>query len=1751
MDPNEIDGIVQRLIANPHDEDALNQAHRAGSSDPRSYAALLERVGHETPDPSYAAHWLSEAANVWSTTLGDAHHAAEVLLLAVVKDPTQDLAADRLASLYREKGDMKGLVALLEKRAKLLAPFASQDPSIRPKLAAMLEEIGTLWAEQPLSQPIRALEHFRRAYETDPNAVFAIYSARELLKAQQQYAEALPLFDMEQVLVADPERKIALYRDQADVARLAQDYITLSNTLRNMRAYSPDDLALVQEQASAILEGVRMGVPISPQDAQEGAQLFVALAEMYPEEHEYAYSYSVLALELDASNDRAIQLATFFGEPLGKTPELVSWWERYLTANPAGAMAPEISAKYAEVQNQFDSAEQPADAQYPASAPDLSAPASLEQAAPEQFDQRHSQEAHPPSFSPGQDAPVPSSAAASDHVPSLSPERLAALLDEAASFASKHKNRDALEAYMEVLRHDPISPEALSWVDEHFRAKRKFAELRDVYQAASRAPELSADERGKYLLKVANICEQQLRDVDGAIQALKQATQIDPSARDNLRRLLEKGQRWDDLAVLIDQEIMDAPDQEGQIVLLKQLASMHEQKRRDPVGAGETWGRLAGMLIGDESPIQNAVKLLEQGERFDLAAEVIADNVNGIERKDTRRGLLMSLGELRKKIGDMDGAADAFEHAGDLGAGANAWEAAQQCYEAAQNWEQAARVTQRRVEFALSPKEQAALNETAANYFFYAGIGHEGIELLTQASDLTPDNDELAGTLEQRYMEADRIHDMVQWMLRRAEQLVDKDARVALRKRVATIQRDQLSDIEGATETLNLVIQEAQDAEALRWLADEARERHDFDVEVSLLERLVGTQHEPEQKLETQLRLARAYADDLQDLDAAVQAYQAVINDIDDNNIEAVHALTDLESRRGNAQGAVDALEKWLTLTQDPEQRAEIGRRLADLYLDSLNDAQRATRSLEIVHEADSDDLDAVSRLVELYEQQENWGQMATLLTVLVETEGDPEEAAQLALRQATVLNEQLNRGQDALAVLENLANEGVRACRDAYVEIGDQLGFKGIVAVKLRDWYALAAGEEKNEAFLGAFTRFLEMERDQDAVQVGIELVRSQAASDETIDQLEQLAVRMRDLETLATVHDAKIRSLSGAERADELCRQAQMLVMAGLPTTEALQHGEQALASVPPSSAEMLLERLAQIAVEPDLIIDLYERQVSRCKDPVDRLLALARAAQVAGQHDRIERAQQMFDIALGAGVKEEVLETLEHAARTGDEQTGTTQLRTALASRLASGVHGARDGGRTRSALLRRAAAIAHRELSNTDQAFLWLGESLISHVEPESLDALQELGEEIGDLRRVEAVLNSALEQVFDGPFVRQLLQRRAELRRDRLDDLAGAAADLKRLHDLSPQDKEISEELHGLLVKLRDWRGVVQLLEDQILRGKDPAHRVELARKAARMWEERLADPREAADAWRRVLRMKQGDQEAQEGLERAKSNMLKVPLSQLPPALGEAAEVPPIPPAPPLADMGALADPTAQTPNSTADIDLQQLERSEGKPSDMPRDTDEFQTEFQPDQLDQPIEGGSIDGLVDGVTGGTDGETEPLHIQPSDTDQSLSPLQQLAQQGQSVLETPRQLFDEPEDSADNDEMIVDESLLVSPSGEPYDQIDQGLQSSAESTDSTHPVELENSTRPTFLDGPPEQVDPYQGEQTDEHERSDADFGSHDAMGFLPMDNSEAAMNLESTNDGTAEDLEEVQDVGDDDLIMVADNELLPGDPSDQ
>jgi hypothetical protein len=1426
--------LVQRLVQNPHDQDTITYAHQAGQSDPKSYAMLLEKVGTATSDPAFACHWLTEAANVWSTTLGDAHRAARALMIAIDRDPTQATPAERLAELYREKGDSKALVALLERRAKALAPLA-QDPELRAQVAAIHEELGQLWQNPPLSQAKKAIENYRRAIEYDASSQYSIYALRELYKAAGQWAEAVPYFEMEQDLVDDSERKVALYQDEGDVRKNAADFAGAAVAFRRARELDGgQDATLKQQLGTVILERAQAGQKVPDAERAEGAELFVELAEEYPGEH--GLSYSMCALELVPTHDRAVQLAMYYGAQLSRSAEVAPRAAAYLKANPQGALAGEARKLVSE------SMEAGGDD----SMLDALAPA------------------------PGADAS----------------ERVAALIDVAQTLARKAKKNDAAAKFREVLAIEPANVDAIGFLEPFLRQTRKFQDLREILLAAGHDESADTDQRQGWLREVAGLCETQLRDVDGAITAFKELLVLDPDdepARGALKRLLEKQSRWDELATLLAEEAEQTLDVEARISLEKALAKLHEQKRKDPIATGEAWARIAALAAGDDEAITTAVRYFEKGERRELAIQVIAENIDAITEETQRGTLLKKLGELREANGETLSAGEAFAEGASLLKSAPLWESAQRCFVAAEAWDQAATAVDERAQLAELPSEKAALFATEAGYLSRSGDDSSSVLRLEQATELDPVNEDYASELEQRYVKAERNEDLAGFLLRRADKLSNKLLRSSLRKRAAKLQREALGNPEAARQTLEELLKDGDDLDALGTLADDAEERGEFKEAVALLSRLEKASTEPAQHVAVLLRQATLIADGLDDLKGAIAVYERLLKEFDPKHEEALAKIAELYERLDEPKGVADALERRSLVLEDKAEKLKVAEKLADLYEQTLNDAKAAVKALDLVRALDPENFEAVGRLAQLCEKLEDWPRVAKHLAELIEVEGDEEEVSRMTRRLAEILHEKVGKSDEALAALMQVADAGDEACRDEYVRLGDSLGWKGVVATKLVEWYLEApASPARNASLRGAFERFVEVGRDADAASVAKELARTRGADPEIAQKLEQIAVKLQDLDALGIAHDLLVQELSGPSRADEMVRQAEVLAQAGVEAGEAINHGEQALTSVPPADVEPLLARLAKLTDSVPRIIEIYERQVTRCKAPSDKLAALGRAASVAANHGAYDKARAFFDLALGGAAQDETLNSLEAIARTSDGEQKTDKLRRTLAEALANGGQGSRDGGRTRGMLLGRAANLAYRELKDTEQAFTWLGDAIVTHVDDEPLAALERLADEVGEPKRAEGVLNRALEEVFDGPLVRKLLARRANLRREKLEDSAGAALDLKRLHDLSPSDTAVMDQLSQLYIELEDYRGMVQLYEDQILRGKDPAARAELARKVARLWEEKLADPREAADAWRRVLRMKAQDPEATEGLERAKANMLKRPSSEPP-----------------------------------------------------------------------------------------------------------------------------------------------------------------------------------------------------------------------------------------------------------------------------
>ena len=1490
MDAVDLEGLVQRLVQNPHDEEALAVAHESGNNDPKAYALLLEKVGSLTLDPSYASHWLSEAANVWLQTLGDAHRAARVLMAAVDRDPTQSLAAERLAQLYRDKENVRGLAALLDRRAKALAPLVPYHPELVPELAQMHEELGKLWSDAPLSQPKKAIESFRKAIDLDPTNAYAIYCGRELCKAHGQWEDAYLLYDMELSLVDDPARKVALLRDEAQTRQRAGDLAGATGALVRARVFDEEDPELSQELASLVVDRVQAGEQVPEAERTLAVELLVGLAEAYNGDHGLAYAGA--ALDIEPGHDRAHQLYVYYAQTLQLEEDVPARHAAYLKANPDGAMAEDARRAMASV---------PAEA--PAESPEAEvnvAPkgddAPTRARTPEPAPMPAADGATSPAPSPVPSTEPPMAGAASQPGLGAARDPLQDVLRVAKELAQAARKPEALAKYKEALESDPAHAEALAWVEDYLRTQRDYAQLRDVLLASVRAlgsaaalPEVLESRKAR-LREVAGLSEGNLRDVDGAVAAYKQLIaldRMDENARQSLMRLLERTQRWDDMANVLEQEAAAAREVAEKVVLEKKLAALHEQKRQDVGSAAEAWARVAHLSPNDDRAITTAVRLFEKADRVDAATQVITENVRTVIDPGTRGSLLEKLGELREQLGHAFGAGEAYANAAELHRSARLWELSEKCYVSVDRWEDAAGTAEQRALLSTEAKAHAAHLARAADFLTRAGKEPEAIARLEHAADLDPSNDDYASLLSEHYLSKEAWTKLVEFLARRGGRVADKAKRVALRKQAANLYSMRLLERELSRDQWLKVLEDGDDREALEKLIDLAIEREDHNEAATLLRRLGSVATEREDKVRIALREAELLADGVGDIDTAIVRYEAVLSELDPLCRPALQAISDLEEARDNFREAAIALERELTLVTNLEagqktsvlrsDRGPIAARLARLY-EKVDEAEHAIRALDVLRTVDPEDFDALNRLCMLCERVRDWVRVADLLAQRIEVEADVSENSVLTKKLAQVLVHQLDRGEEALAVLTELCDQGDEELRRTYVELGDHMGWKGVVATKLVEWwYAARHSPERTTALRGAFDRFMALEREQEALRVAVELARSKVADRDVAVILEELAVKSGELDALAVAQEILVRDLTGLARAGELVRQAEVSVRAGVPYSEAIAHSEPGLIELSLDEAEPLVERLAALAGSADDVIEVYERQVARARAPLDRVRSLARAAQVASAKGNLDRAQASLELALSGVPSAETLAVVSDFAVAGDRATGTEQLRRALILALSRGGTGARDGGRTRASLLRRAAQIARLDLGDIDLAFSLLGDALIAQVDAITLDFVEALGREVQSPSRSDAVFTRALSEVFDGPLVRQLLVRRARLRQEELGDLLGAAADLKKLHDLSPSDRGVVEQLSTLLHELGDYRAIVQLYEDLILRGKDIDTRAELARRVARMWEEQLLDPREAADAWRRVLRMRANDPEALEGLERAKSKMLKKP----------------------------------------------------------------------------------------------------------------------------------------------------------------------------------------------------------------------------------------------------------------------------------
>ena len=664
---------------------------------------------------------------------------------------------------------------------------------------------------------------------------------------------------------------------------------------------------------------------------------------------------------------------------------------------------------------------------------------------------------------------------------------------------------------------------------------------------------------------------------------------------------------------------------------------------------------------------------------------------------------------------------------------------------------------------------------------------------------------------------------------------------VRIRLEIAKIQLEQLMDRIGAALTWAEVIDmQPANRVALDALEQLLFEEQEWQRLTEVLEHRISVAEDPRTQTQLWRRIGDMRRQQLGNLQAAIQAFQSVL-DLKTGHDDAVYAQTQLVELNRELERWPDVeegLRRLISLADNDNERVRllaetadvVGKRLGrsddalDLLKRVLDFAPTDSRARSMVSSyLDLDDTRerAIRILTPLYESEQNWAALLELQELQARKQPSGRRRLQALLRVARTQEEKLDDPARAFAVL----------C-EAMTEAGDQPELTEILDKVER----LGAVSERSEALWEAYQRTVDhiLDSDQqqrvlrsmgqvalgrlgrldDARAVYERLLEMRPDDDEATDALEQIYVRQGADEALANLLVRKVdRTMQATARDNLLIRAAEI-------HRTALDDAEEAIRLYERLSDAGLQREDVQAQLEP-----LYEGtgRFRELASHLTRKLAHLTGKPAVDTHLRLGRlyGEHLED-------PEEGIRHLGAALKADpDHAVGTDELSRYLQD----------------PSMRSRAAAM----------------------LEPVFM-AVQ-------DWPRLLQIQEVRLHEAEDHAERVQIMLRMARMQEEQLEDLDAAFDAYTRVFKEDPTNTRVRDHLSRLANVLATTDRYAEILTDYAAANPDDASdsMLEIIHECARLWAGSLRQPAKAAALYQRLLEAKPDDRTVFSELESALS----------------------------------------------------------------------------------------------------------------------------------------------------------------------------------------------------------------------------------------------------------------------------------------
>lgn len=573
-------------------------------------------------------------------------------------------------------------------------------------------------------------------------------------------------------------------------------------------------------------------------------------------------------------------------------------------------------------------------------------------------------------------------------------------LEEAVRVYRYEMDHDMMvvNTYKEILELDPDNIEAVESLIELYGEMNRSSELINALQQKA---ELVDDDEEKIELytRIAQLFLDKFRNQAEAIDAFESVLEIDPDhseALEFLTEMYEKRRDWKKLVDVRRRSVEALEDEEQKLAGLKEVAELASEKLRKPDVATELWLQVRENAPKDRDALDALEQLYEKDRDYEKLAEVVEQKVELVEDDAEAMGLFQKLGMLYSdRLEDAESAIEAWRRALEIEPDdRKARKALERLYVDNRKWDELEEFYGERGEYRELVRMLDTLVGTVEEDEVKIEILLRAVRIwrteleeidrakrnLERAREIDEHHVGIARELEPIYRQEDDwegLREVLQVILDHQD---EPEARHDYQLQLAELHENQLEAPSGAFDWYARAVAEVPGAgEVTQDLERVAGASGRWGDLVEIYEKVLGETDDPEVIEGLRLKLGRVFFEQLGQSDAALEQFQAVLDE-DEENLEALAQVERIHRQAERWDELMGVYQRRLELTESDEDKVEILRGIAEIAELQKGDIDEAISQLNEARELDPRDEKTLRELHRLYRESEEWEDLADVV---------------------------------------------------------------------------------------------------------------------------------------------------------------------------------------------------------------------------------------------------------------------------------------------------------------------------------------------------------------------------------------------------------------------------------------------------------------------------------------------------------------------------------------------------------------------------------------------------------------------------------------------------------------------------------------------------------------------------------------------------------------------------------------------------